>query len=210
VAADLRAGRGADGGCLLRRGALLQLVSAAPTGFKRHHAGPRPRAPVIGAAGPHHRGALRFPMSRAACPGSSSRKRPRSRSGSARVVTVYYTVTKPVRRRANHGAGGLQNVAPLTVRGLFPEDQLLLAFTEQTMAPGEKREDGRWCSMSTRLSSPTMTNDTLKHDHAVLHLLSPSATRSPSRSPRASRTNAREVSNGKSLPRILIPVLAGI
>ena len=53
------------------------------------------------------------------------------------VVTVYYTVTNQSARTTTGQAA--YNVAPLTVGGYFQKINCF-CFTEQTMAPGEKRE----------------------------------------------------------------------
>ncbi len=53
------------------------------------------------------------------------------------VVTVYYTVTNQSARTTTGQAA--YNVAPLTV-GAYFEKINCFCFTEQTMAPGEKRE----------------------------------------------------------------------
>ena len=53
------------------------------------------------------------------------------------VVTVYYTVTNQSARATTGQAA--YNVAPLTVGGYFQKINCF-CFTEQTMAPGEKRE----------------------------------------------------------------------
>jgi cytochrome c oxidase assembly protein subunit 11 len=53
------------------------------------------------------------------------------------VVTVYYTVTNQSARETTGQAA--YNVAPLTV-GKYFEKINCFCFTEQTMAPGEKRE----------------------------------------------------------------------
>jgi cytochrome c oxidase assembly protein subunit 11 len=71
------------------------------------------------------------------CRGNSSRSRPRSRSGIGEVVTVFYTVTNQAARETVGQAA--YNVAPLTVGAYFQKINCF-CFTEQTMAPGEKRE----------------------------------------------------------------------
>src|SRR5437868_14529432 len=53
------------------------------------------------------------------------------------VTTVYYTVTNQSARTTTGQAA--YNVAPLTVGGYFQKINCF-CFTEQTMAPGEKRE----------------------------------------------------------------------
>lgn len=53
------------------------------------------------------------------------------------VVTVYYSVTNQA-ARTTHGQAAY-NVAPLTVGAYFQKINCF-CFTEQTMAPGEKRE----------------------------------------------------------------------
>jgi cytochrome c oxidase assembly protein subunit 11 len=53
------------------------------------------------------------------------------------VATVYYTVTNPAARTTTGQAA--YNVAPLTV-GKYFEKINCFCFTEQTMAPGEKRQ----------------------------------------------------------------------
>jgi cytochrome c oxidase assembly protein subunit 11 len=53
------------------------------------------------------------------------------------VVTVYYTVTNQAARTTSGQAA--YNVAPLTVGAYFQKINCF-CFTEQTMAPGEKRE----------------------------------------------------------------------
>jgi len=80
----------ADGGLPLTRVPFYNwfLCSAAPP-LQRSPRRSRPRRPSSWAAGRHPRGALRFAMSQGCLPWTFDRKRPRSRSGSARSSTSY-------------------------------------------------------------------------------------------------------------------------
>ncbi len=80
------------------------------------------------------------------------------------VVTVFYTVTNQAARATTGQAA--YNVAPLTVGAYFQKINCF-CFTEQTFAPGEKREMpvvfyvdpalGRWCFTSIPRWSRTAT-----------------------------------------------------
>ncbi|MTV18549.1 MULTISPECIES: cytochrome c oxidase assembly protein [Bradyrhizobium] len=74
------------------------------------------------------------------------------------VVTVYYTVTNQSARSTTGQAS--YNVAPLTVGAYFQKINCF-CFTEQTMAPGEKREMAVVFYVDPALARDS-ENDTLK------------------------------------------------
>ncbi|MGY4256409.1 cytochrome c oxidase assembly protein subunit 11 [Bradyrhizobium sp. USDA 4516] len=74
------------------------------------------------------------------------------------VVTVYYTVTNQSARTTTGQAS--YNVAPLTVGAYFQKINCF-CFTEQTMAPGEKREMAVVFYVDPALAKDS-ENDTLK------------------------------------------------
>src|ERR1700759_4189060 len=74
------------------------------------------------------------------------------------VVTVYYTVTNQAARTTTGQAA--YNVAPLTVGAYFQKINCF-CFTEQTMAPGEKREMAVVFYVDPSIASDS-ENDTLK------------------------------------------------
>ena len=74
------------------------------------------------------------------------------------VVTVYYTVTNQSARSTTGQAA--YNVAPLTVGAYFQKINCF-CFTEQTMAPGEKREMAVVFYVDPQLAKDS-ENDTLK------------------------------------------------
>ena len=74
------------------------------------------------------------------------------------VVTVYYTVTNQSARTTTAQAS--YNVAPLTVGAYFQKINCF-CFTEQTMAPGEKREMAVVFYVDPALAKDS-ENDTLK------------------------------------------------
>ncbi len=75
------------------------------------------------------------------------------------VVTVYYTVTNQSARTTTAQAS--YNVAPLTVGAYFQKINCF-CFTEQTMAPGEKREMAVVFYVDPELAKDS-ENDTLKN-----------------------------------------------
>ncbi|MCC8963104.1 cytochrome c oxidase assembly protein [Bradyrhizobium sp. Pear76] len=75
------------------------------------------------------------------------------------VVTVYYTVTNQSARTTTAQAS--YNVAPLTVGAYFQKINCF-CFTEQTMAPGEKREMAVVFYVDPALAKDS-ENDTLKN-----------------------------------------------
>ena len=75
------------------------------------------------------------------------------------VVTVYYTVTNESARTTTGQAA--YNVAPLTVGAYFQKINCF-CFTEQTMAPGEKREMAVVFYVDPSLAKDS-ENDTLKN-----------------------------------------------
>ncbi len=135
VAAICGAGGGADGRRVLRRRAVLQLVLPRHR-LQRHHAG-RDLGAISRAAGAQDRGAFRFQCRAPGCRGNSSRKQTEIEVKIGQVVTVYYNVTNQSARTTTGQAA--YNVAPLTVGAYFQKINCF-CFTEQTMAPGEKRE----------------------------------------------------------------------
>jgi cytochrome c oxidase assembly protein subunit 11 len=88
------------------------------------------------------------------------------------VATVYYTVTNQSARTTTGQAA--YNVAPLTVGSYF-EKINCFCFTEQTMAPGEKRE-----MAVVFYVDPTIVNDS---DNAGLNTITLSYTFYPVRDP---------------------------
>ena len=88
------------------------------------------------------------------------------------VVTVYYTVTNQSARETTGQAA--YNVAPLTV-GKYFEKINCFCFTEQTMAPGEKRE-----MPVVFYVDPSILND---NDNATLNTITLSYTFYPVRDP---------------------------
>ncbi len=84
------------------------------------------------------------------------------------VTTVYYTVTNQAARTTTGQAA--YNVTPLTVGSYFQKINCF-CFTEQTMAPGEKREMPVVFYVDPALAADH-ENDTLRNHHTVLHLLS--------------------------------------
>jgi len=88
------------------------------------------------------------------------------------VVTVYYTVTNQSARTTTGQAA--YNVAPLTVGAYFQKINCF-CFTEQTMAPGEKRE-----MPVVFYVDPSIVNDT---DNAELNTITLSYTFYPVRDP---------------------------
>ena len=88
------------------------------------------------------------------------------------VVTVYYTVTNQSARTTTGQAA--YNVAPLTVGAYFQKINCF-CFTEQTMAPGEKRE-----MPVVFYVDPSIVNDS---DNAQLNTITLSYTFYPVRDP---------------------------
>jgi cytochrome c oxidase assembly protein subunit 11 len=88
------------------------------------------------------------------------------------VVTVYYNVTNQSARTTTGQAA--YNVAPLTVGSYF-EKINCFCFTEQTMAPGEKRE-----MPVVFYVDPSIVND---HDNDTLNTITLSYTFYPVRDP---------------------------
>ena len=88
------------------------------------------------------------------------------------VVTVYYTVTNQSARTTAGQAA--YNVAPLTVGSYFQKINCF-CFTEQTMAPGEKRE-----MPVVFYVDPSIVND---HDNDGLDAITLSYTFYPVREP---------------------------
>jgi cytochrome c oxidase assembly protein subunit 11 len=88
------------------------------------------------------------------------------------VTTVYYTVINQSARTTT--AQAAYNVAPLTVGAYFQKINCF-CFTEQTMAPGEKRE-----MAVVFYVDPTLVND---HDNDTLNTITLSYTFYPLRDP---------------------------
>ncbi|HEY7846146.1 MAG TPA: cytochrome c oxidase assembly protein [Bradyrhizobium sp.] len=88
------------------------------------------------------------------------------------VTTIYYTVTNQSARETTGQAA--YNVAPLTVGSYF-EKINCFCFTEQTMAPGEKRE-----MPVVFYVDPSIAND---HDNDTLSTITLSYTFYPVRDP---------------------------
>jgi cytochrome c oxidase assembly protein subunit 11 len=103
------------------------------------------------------------------------------------VVTVYYNVTNLAARTTTGQAA--YNVAPLTV-GAYFEKINCFCFTEQTMAPGEKRE-----MPVVFYVDPSIVNDS---DNAALSTITLSYTFYPVREPAATPLAAREPEKPKS------------
>jgi cytochrome c oxidase assembly protein subunit 11 len=102
------------------------------------------------------------------------------------VVTVNYTVTNQAARTTTGEAA--YNVAPLTVGAYFQKINCF-CFTQQTMAPGEKRE------MSVVFYvDPSLVND---HDNDSLNTITLSYTFYPVREPTAKPVAASEQDKGK-------------
>ena len=102
------------------------------------------------------------------------------------MVTVYYTVTNQAARATTGQAA--YNVAPLTVGAYFQKINCF-CFTEQTMAPGEKREMPVVFYVDPKLVADS-DNDGL--NTITLSYTFYPVRRRPSRWRQASRTNARE------------------
>ena len=83
------------------------------------------------------------------------------------VVTMFYTVTNQSARATTGQAA--YNVAPLTVGAYFQKINCF-CFTEQTMAPGEKREMPVVFYVDPAIAGDSDNNGS-EHDHAFLHLL---------------------------------------
>jgi cytochrome c oxidase assembly protein subunit 11 len=97
------------------------------------------------------------------------------------VVTVYYTVTNQSARTTTGQAA--YNVAPLTVGAYFQKINCF-CFTEQTMAPGEKRE-----MPVVFYVDPSIVNDS---DNEGLNTITLSYTFYPVREPAPTPLAARE------------------
>ena len=102
------------------------------------------------------------------------------------VVTVYYNVTNQSARTTTGQAA--YNVAPLTVRAYF-EKINCFCFTEQTMAPGEKRE-----MPVVFYVDPSIAND---HDNDTLNTITLSYTFYPVREPAPKPLAASETDKAK-------------
>jgi cytochrome c oxidase assembly protein subunit 11 len=102
------------------------------------------------------------------------------------VVTVYYTVTNQSARTTTGQAA--YNVAPLTVGSYF-EKLNCFCFTEQTMAPGEKRE-----MAVVFYVDPSLVAD---HDNDDLRTITLSYTFYPVRDPVPKPLAASEPDKGK-------------
>jgi cytochrome c oxidase assembly protein subunit 11 len=102
------------------------------------------------------------------------------------VTTVYYTVTNQSARETTGQAA--YNVAPLTVGSYF-EKINCFCFTEQTMAPGEKRE-----MPVVFYVDPSITND---HDNDTLNTITLSYTFYPVRDPAPKPVAAGETDKRK-------------
>ena len=88
-------------------------------------------------------------------------------SGSAKSVTVHYSVTDEFARKIT--AQAAYNVTPPTVGAYFNKINCF-CFTEQTLEPGEKRD-----MPVVFFVDPALAEDperTPEDHHAVLHLLS--------------------------------------
>jgi cytochrome c oxidase assembly protein subunit 11 len=97
------------------------------------------------------------------------------------VTTVYYTVTNQSARTTTGQAA--YNVAPLTVGAYFQKINCF-CFTEQTMAPGEKRE-----MPVVFYVDPAIVGD---HDNDTLNTITLSYTFFPVREPASKPVAARE------------------
>jgi cytochrome c oxidase assembly protein subunit 11 len=102
------------------------------------------------------------------------------------VVTVNYTVTNQSARTTTGEAA--YNVAPLTVGAYFQKINCF-CFTEQTMAPGEKRE-----MPVVFYVDPSIVND---HENDSLNTITLSYTFYPVREPAAKPVAASEPVKGK-------------
>jgi cytochrome c oxidase assembly protein subunit 11 len=102
------------------------------------------------------------------------------------VVTVNYTVINQAARTTTGEAA--YNVAPLTVGAYFQKINCF-CFTEQTMAPGEKRE-----MPVVFYVDPSLVND---HDNDSLNTITLSYTFYPVREPTAKPVAASEQDKGK-------------
>jgi cytochrome c oxidase assembly protein subunit 11 len=104
------------------------------------------------------------------------------------VTTVYYTVTNQSARKTTGQAA--YNVAPLTVGAYFQKINCF-CFTEQTMAPGEKRE-----MPVVFYVDPSIVSD---HDNDTLNTITLSYTfypvRDPAQTPVAASENDRRKGN---------------
>ncbi len=103
------------------------------------------------------------------------------------VTTIYYTVTNQSARTTTGQAA--YNVAPLTVGSYFQKINCF-CFTEQTMAPGEKRE-----MPVVFYVDPSIVND---HDNDDLNTITLSYTFYPVREPAAKPLAAGEGDKRKS------------
>ncbi len=125
---------GADGRRILCGRAVLQLVLPGHR-FQRHHASGH-RRPTSGPLA--RKIAVRFDSNVAGgLPWKFEPEKTEIEVAIGQVVTVYYTVTNQSARTTTGQAA--YNVAPLTVGAYFNKINCF-CFTEQTMAPGEKRE----------------------------------------------------------------------
>ncbi|MBN8981452.1 MAG: cytochrome c oxidase assembly protein [Rhizobiales bacterium] len=97
------------------------------------------------------------------------------------VVTVYYTVTNQAARPTTGQAA--YNVAPLTVGSYFQKINCF-CFTEQTFAPGEKRELAVVFYIDPKLAE--------NHDHDELNSITLSYTFYPVRDPEPKPVAASE------------------
>jgi cytochrome c oxidase assembly protein subunit 11 len=102
------------------------------------------------------------------------------------VVTVYYNVTNQSARTTTGQAA--YNVAPLTV-GAYFEKINCFCFTEQTMAPGEKRE-----MPVVFYVDPSIASD---HDNDTLNTITLSYTFYPVRDPAPKPLAASETDKAK-------------
>jgi cytochrome c oxidase assembly protein subunit 11 len=102
------------------------------------------------------------------------------------VVTVNYTVTNQAARTTTGEAA--YNVAPLTVGAYFQKINCF-CFTQQTMAPGEKRE-----MPVVFYVDPSLVND---HDNDSLNTITLSYTFYPVREPTAKPVATSEQDKGK-------------
>jgi cytochrome c oxidase assembly protein subunit 11 len=102
------------------------------------------------------------------------------------VTTVYYTVTNQSARTTTGQAA--YNVAPLTVGAYFQKINCF-CFTEQTMAPGEKRE-----MAVVFYVDPALVND---HDNDTLNTITLSYTFYPVRDPAPKPVAASETDKAK-------------
>ena len=181
---DLRFRRGADGRRVLRRRAVLQLVLPRHR-LQWHHPG-RDRGAV--GAPLARKIAVRFDSNVAGgLPWKFEPEQTEIEVKIGQVVTVYYTVTNQSARTTTGQAA--YNVAPLTVGNYF-EKINCFCFTEQTMAPGEKREMPVVFYVDPSLVQTATTTGSTPSPCPTPSILC--AIRRRSRWPRASRTSARE------------------